>query len=188
MNGVQDMFIRAGGILNADLSTEVLGPKKSVIVQHISAQTSYTFSGLDGNADYGYELTVMGSIATGMASAVEVRPNGVTTSMTMVRHFNDSSLGHAVHTVASTGLEVALPHTTPCVVNGHIQIAAKTGVGSFRSGIAHSTTIRDSDGYTYDTHYASRWSDVTTNITSLVVYFGTPAFTGWVSLRKLAEA
>jgi len=191
MNGVQDQYIRAAGILNADLSTELLGPKKLATVVHLTASSAYTFSGLDGNADYGYDITLMGQHNTTATHHFEIKPNSLTTGFGSTEHYWNDAAANGVVNNTATGFRLktnsyAVNHTTV----SRMTLTARTGMVSrvmLGQCIIHHAGARHSD------NTMSTWNDNTTNITSLLFDFnvspGTAGtFTGVVILRKLAEA
>ena len=202
MNGVQDQYIRAAGILNADLSTEVLGPKKTKTITHFTGQngagfTPAAFDGLNGDADYAYQITgyMQSSAAATGTDYLQLRPNGLVTNyVNGIYHvvtYGAGSPGHGVFGFATpSGLYlssygIAVVHRAQF----RATLQAKTGQGR-RIWLCENVMDIASTLTPYHYSFSTFWNETTTNITSLqIAWPGLGAvIDGWVSLEKLVEA
>lgn len=177
--------IQSVNIAPAGVKATALG----TLVIPVTAAANYTISGLNGDTDIAYEFYVIGS-GTGYVAQAQatIAPNGTTTNQTTLRHGNEGPTGvsHSFDAVTPAGMAFAQVHSTAYTVHARGTLGAKTGQGSYRSLLSQSTGIRNSDAYGYNYTFMSRWTETTTNITSLVFNFGgTGTFTGTIILRKL---
>jgi hypothetical protein len=136
-----------------------------------SAASSVTFSGLDGDTHKNYLLISRIYLASGVGGAgatynITLRPNGLTTNVaTTYRMVGSSSsasqgswpLAHPLASAQATSLFLTIT-----------DVLAPTGNPRYiRSNESfYSTQISTM----VDSEYVTRWSDTTTNITSLVIY------------------
>lgn len=154
------------------------------------AGTSYTFNNLDGDTDEVY-LLVYRIIKNVVAFAqTSLRPNGITTN----QQSYDSWFGSFSGTGNTTTLLIQSNGTAAVggVEAGHMWIHAKTGVSRSISGLRN---LWDAGGPTNLTSLiAGRWTDTTTNITSLEVVcdqangIGAGSYLRLYKLRKAKSA
>ena len=187
---VQATNIGDGQITTAKLASGAVTTRKAMTVAHVSAVSSYTFSGLNGNADYGYEIIVLGVCTlNGAQRTITLRPNGVTTNnVGATRHYANSALAHGIDNVTPTGHYLFDTWAVDTGVDATIRVRAKVGLASHRSISCHSD-ISDTSNQRQTVDAMALWAENTTNITSIVLDFATPGtFTGMLTLRKLGEA
>ncbi len=189
---VQAANIGDAQITAPKLASAAVTPRKAATIAHVSAVASYTFSSLNGDTQYGYELIVQGRMFNGgVARSIEVRPNNDSAAnYHSTQHTANSAGGHAVNTVGPTGWRLAFgTYTTDTTINAFAIINAKTATSVNRTMASKviNHEVAGGGAYSNDEIY-SRWTNTASNITSLVVDFGAVTFTGFLSLRVLAEA
>lgn len=154
----------------------------------LASSGTYTFSGLNGDAEYGYELIGDLTFPTAMTgNGMLVCPNGTGgTAYDLTRHVVDSGSTHAMaYTSGLAGLVIPL---TSGGANDRISfqaiLFAKTG---FRRTLLGTSGMASSGGARWTYQYQCGWSDTSTNITSIQFQFPGAGSTvnGWISLRKL---
>lgn len=126
---------------------------------------SVAFSGLDGNTDQIYYLVWRIKIGVN-ASNVDVRPNNLTTDMTQLRHYVTSAGSHSYDN-SNTVPRIAAAYAGS-VVTGEMTIQAKTGFERQFSGVDTESMSGGED--LIMSQRTTRWTDDSTNITSLVVH------------------
>lgn len=141
-----------------------------------SATTTLTFSNLNGNSDRIYKILFKrGNIAS--TSGYEIRPNGLTTSMSQTGHYyygNTAGTNHGVANVSYWSLGTSNSGwATNSQFSGEITIMATTG--SYRT--MNYNMVYDNAGTLVGLTTSGRWTDTTTNITSIDFYTSTA--TGW---------
>lgn len=136
-----------------------------------SPTQTITFSNLNGNSHRIYKIVLRrGNIAS--TTSYEIRPNGSTSGLSAYQHIYFTS--HSVTSYASTwGLGSGF--ATNSQVGGIYTILAATG--SYRW--LDYQQVYDSVGTLVGSHGAGRWTDTTTNITSIDLYSSTAS--GWPS-------
>lgn len=150
----------------------------------VSGQSSVNVTGLDGNTDIEYEIIIDGIVTTGgVARNVDLRPNGSSAGLHFMYIFGGPSLGPSVGN--GTGhLLAGFTATADSRFLSRGTLAAKTGRSRAYVGKAHQAPIvATGEGQVGD--FSGRWEDTTTNITSLLVDFGSGTFTGRVRVRKV---
>lgn len=126
---------------------------------------SYTFSGLNGNTD-GIYYFFFKFINGGSTSFYTLQPNGVTSNQSGQRFYSDNGSGSA-GSIAST-LEISFATATvQSIASGYFYARDNpNSVAATRQYVSQFSTFAT----TVTTgHYAGRWNETSTNITSLVV-------------------
>jgi hypothetical protein len=135
-----------------------------------SAVSSITFSGLDGDTHKNYLLVSRIYLPAGVGGAgatynITLRPNGLTTNITSINRNSfgiNSSQGtwSPAHPLMSGGgTSYGLTITDILAPSGNPRVL-KSNSSWYSAGV---TALVDSE-------FITRWSDTTTNITSLVIY------------------
>jgi hypothetical protein len=132
------------------------------------AVSSVTFSNLDGDADYVYELEWY-IIHAGVGSTMEcrVRPNNTTTDQASVRSVA-SSTAHASSSSASFMFSTLARHYT-----AGLAVISATRAGSTHDRIMWAVganhTVPEATTTSFAEQCSAIWDEMATNITSLVV-------------------
>lgn len=155
-----------------------------IAVVDLSAVTSYTFSGLSGNNDYGYEIVLDGQLSVGgVARNITLKPNGSGAST-----FNSYDVGSRSTTAPTmgvydaNGLFIGYTGTADCPIDARASLIAKTG--HVRQWISKYTTSSGPATSQLQVSSAGLWNDTATALTSLLLDFGGGTFTGRVILRR----
>ena len=194
---VQATNIGDGQITTAKLASAAVSPKKMLTVAHVSAVSSYTFSGLNGNADYGYELVFLGATSATSDPVFFMRPNNDTTAgnynnvFTRCYHNPAVTSGQDYVTIA-TGLHLHSCYSAGGAAATHgmsfrAQLHAKVIGSTFRTSSGNSGSANASNSAHTAQNSAGFWNNTADNITSLVVLASLGTFTGMLTLRKLGE-
>lgn len=142
---------------------------------------SYTFTGLNGDAERRYELWLGGRLfGGGAARTVTLRPNGSTTGMetTYTQQGDGAAPGGALNptqlllggSYSALDTDLIVKASLACVTGRQRPMTYQM----FGKGVASGRYTQNGGGV---------WTDTTTNITSLVVDFGGGTFTGDLELR-----
>lgn len=186
-------------VTTAKLASGAVTPRKASTIYHAVAASGagfVPFTGLNGDADYAYEIT--GNIYTTTSVTptddLQIRPNsGTTNYVQRVRHYTHYGAGAPTHSAqgltSTTGLSIPTYTTATLRMQFSGILQAKTGTGR-RLWRVDATLDDGGVSAPYMETSSQYWSDTTTNITSLqFVWAGVGAvINGWISLRKLAEA
>lgn len=125
-----------------------------------AAATSYTFSGLDGDADGDYlvEFRIVNAFAG--AATITVRPNGATTNQLSKGTFFGTGSG----TFSTSDLYISNATVVDAVGTGSYVISAASGK---RRTLRGNVTNSESSTDLYGRDVAGMWDETATNITSL---------------------
>lgn len=157
-------------------------PADAPIVVNLNAASTYTITGLNGDADELYELVFIGTCSTN-SGYVYVRPNGDSGSnYRWIRGYVGTwSANPGLDGTTSSGLLLGNPQGINYYpMNATMRLAAKSGVERLATviGTGRSSDLRAD-------HAAGVWTNTASNITSLTVLHTEGTMTGTLILRKL---
>ena len=190
---IADNAVTGGKIANGSVSLLKNAQSQRAV---LTGSTSHTFSGLDGNSDGGYEITLIGSNpAIAPDKYPHIRINGATR---VGRNYQQKLHGGAAIQEAN---EFAAIDTGPLLYqtgyNLHNTVLAKTTILALEINDGANNQQRPSFGHwavrrpagTLDMHGAPHhgWWEYVGNITSLQLHFDGASFTGIAILRVLGR-
>ena len=188
--------IAAGDIVDAR-NWATVRPRALSRIAHVSAVSTYTFHGLDGNAEYGYEFVAVGATSATSDPTFYLRPNNDTTSgnynNVVTRSIHHPSVSSSQdHFTVSIGMHLLAAYSAGGAAATHgisirSQLHAKVIGSAYRAYTAQGGAANASNSSHTSQNCAGFWNNTTANITSLVFHMPTGTFTGVLSLRKLGE-
>lgn len=196
--GTDRMTINAAG--NVGIGTTAPGVRLDVagqirygVSQTVSGATSVTFSGLNGDIDRIYQITMIGRFATAAANRnVRLGPNNNFSTAgfrnAVNRHWEVAGVvGHNIEIRNNGGITMGF---TDWNADGDILIegtlnAATGRARAYQGAHTYFNSAAGADRQLQGQH-AGWWNDSTTNITSLVIDFNGGTFTGTVILRTIS--
>jgi hypothetical protein len=165
----------AGSTLTISATGAASGTSDFILIESkyvTTATQTLTFSNLNGNSDKIYKMFFRrGPIAS--STSYEIRPNGLTSGFSQTHHFwySNSAGQHGVANYSNWGLGGSWASST--YFSGEMTIIAATGTYRFMN----LNFSYDSVGTLVGLTGTGRWTDTTTNITSIDMY--SSVSTGW---------
>ena len=149
--------------------------------------SSYTFSGLDGNADRAYKILIDGYVVG--SGSVNYYPYITPNSATGDTYYNtehySTETGQGVDNPSRSGFVIGYTRAenSNLPYKAEITIPARTGTRR----VAHSLMWQGSESGTVrlTTQTVGVWANSSSNISSLVINFDGTTFTGKITLLKL---
>ncbi len=190
LNGLGNVGI---GTATPAAALDVAGQIRSGVTQTVTGVASFTFAGLNGDADEEYELTLRGRVSTlGVQRTIRLAPNGILVAAGF------RNIAHRFYEVAGApGHDIDIRNNgaftigfTDWNADGDFFIVANLAARTGRSRILRSTHVYANSAAGADRElrgdHQGWWSDATTNITSLAVSLTGGTFTGTATLRTRA--
>lgn len=149
----------------------------------ISAQSSVTFSSLNGDSDEVY-LIRYGVTLSNQDTAFCLQPNNSSTGLksATIQMYTSGAVGGTYDTTIWLGTSYA---TNTALIQGDVLLNAKSG--TYRGGFCKSNTIGSGGSHPVQNNTNFQWSDTSTNITSLVFLPNAGTVSGWIKLYKMVD-
>jgi len=149
--------------------------------------SSYTFSGLDGNADRAYKILIDGYVVG--SGSVNYYPYITPNSATGDTYYNtehySTETGQGVDNPSRSGFVIGYTRAENSNLSYKAEITIPARTGTRR--VAHSLMWQGSESGTVrlTTQTVGVWANSSSNISSLVINFDGTTFTGKITLLKL---